>query len=486
MMLGTGGWGRPRRLLPFARRPTHDGAFETIASPVSAKNGHAHCKDDGMKLSGMKKIGLMAAVACVAFAGPVAAKDVVIHAGKLIDGVSTSPRSKVSIVIKDDRIAGVQNGFVTPAGAEVIDLSQKTVLPGFIDVHNHITGGGARRDKLRGTPEQSAFQSVWNVRAILNGGFTTVRDVGGNIEVLSALKQAVNSNLIPGPRLLISGPALSPTGGHSDPSNGVDPRWQRTDEWKMTVVDGPVEAIRAVRELRKRGADVIKIHSSGGVASVGDDPNLQLLRDDELKAIVETAHSLGMKVASHAHGKAGIDAAVRAGVDSIEHGTYSDAETYKLMKERGTVMVPTLFAANEIYEVATTTPDRLPPTVADKAIAVTPTMEGNAVRSYRAGVKIALGTDQLGWRAHGQNALELQYMVKAGIPAMDAILAGTRNAADLLGMSADIGSVQAGRYADIIAVSGDPVADITEMQRVQFVMKGGQVYKADGKPLPLD
>jgi imidazolonepropionase-like amidohydrolase len=427
------------------------------------------------------------AIAVVAMAAsPGLANDVVIHAGTMFDGVSKKPRTKVSILVKNDRILAVQEGFVTPAGAEVIDLSTSTVLPGFIDVHNHLTGGGQRRDRLRGTQEQQSFQSVWNMREILKGGFTSVRDLGGNIDVLAALTGAINDGLIPGPRIIFAGSGLGPTGGHSDPSNGIDPRWQRSDNWKLSVVDGPTEATRAVRELRKRGARVIKIHSSGGVASVGDDPNLQLLSNDELKAIVDTAHSLGMKVASHAHGKAGIDAAIRAGVDSIEHGTYADAETYRLMKERGTFMVPTLFAGREIYEVAMTKPDSLPPTVADKAIAVTPTMRANAVNAYRAGVKIALGTDQLGYRPLGQNAHEFEYMVEAGIPPIDAILAGTGNAAELLGQEGDVGSIRTGRYADIVAVSGDPLNDIKELERVQFVMKGGKVYKAEGKMLAQD
>ncbi len=427
----------------------------------------------------------LASVVAMVAAAQASAKDMVIHAGRLLDGVSDTARSNVSIVIKDDRITAVQDGFVTPPGAEVIDLKTSTVLPGFIDVHNHVTGGGSK-DRLRSMVENAAFQSVWNVRTILNAGFTSVRDVGGNTELSVALRNAINAGTIPGPRLTVAGAALGPTGGHGDPKNHIDPRWDRKDDWQLGVVDGTVDAIRTVRELHKRGANVIKIMSSGGVASPGDDPNLQLLRDDELKAIVETAHSLGMKVASHAHGKPGIDAAVRAGVDSIEHGTYSDAETYKLMKERGTFMVPTLFAGQEIYEVATKTPEKLPPTVADKAIAVTPTMRLNAANAYKAGVKMALGTDQLGWRPHGQNALELQYLVAAGIKPIDAIRMGTGNAAELLGQTDSVGSVRPGRYADIIAVAGDPVADITEMQRVQFVMKGGKVYKADGKALPID
>ncbi|MCC2601297.1 metal-dependent hydrolase family protein [Sphingopyxis yananensis] len=434
----------------------------------------------------MKTIKLAMCVASICFAGPALAKDVVIHAGKLFDGTSTSMRSNVSILITDEKITSVANGFVTPAGAEVIDLSKSTVLPGFIDMHDHVTGGAFGRDKLRGTVEQKAFQSVWNVRAILNAGFTSVRDAGANTELVVALRDAINAKIIPGPRLTVAGNAIGPTGGHGDPLNHIDPRWDRHDDWLLTVVDGPVAGMRAVRELHKRGANVIKIMSSGGVASPGDDPNLQLMNDEELKAVVDTAHSLNMKVLSHAHGKPGVDAAIRAGVDSIDHGTYADAETYKLMKERGTYMIPTLFAAQEIYDVAITNPESLPPTVAEKAIAVTPTMRKNALAAYRAGVKMALGTDQLGWRPHGENAKEFEYLVAAGIPAVDAILMGTRNAADLLGKSDQVGSIQAGRFADIVAVNGDPLKDITELQRVQFVMKGGEIFKEGGVPLYKD
>jgi imidazolonepropionase-like amidohydrolase len=428
--------------------------------------------------------GLMASA--IALAAPAAAKDMVIHAGRLIDGLSSAPRKSVSIIIKDDRIVAVQDGYLTPSDAEVIDLSNATVLPGLIDVHDHITVGGPHRDGLSITPEQQAVQGAWNAKATLLGGFTSIRDVDSNIEVLTAMKYAINAKVIHGPRLWFSGPAISPTGGYSDPSKGINPNWNRKDDWKLTIVDGPVENVRAVRELRKRGADVVQVMSSEGLVGPHDEPDLLLLREDELKAIVETAHSLGMKVASYAHGKATIDAAVRAGVDSIEHGTYADAETYRLMKERGVVMVPTLSSADELHDVAEKSPSALPATVAQRTIAVTPAIRRNAFNAWKAGVKIALGTDPLGWRPQGGNAKEFAYLVEVGVPAMDAILSGTRNAAELLNQSANIGSVQAGRFADIIAVKGDPVGDITELQRVQFVMKGGVVYKADGKQIVVE
>ena len=427
---------------------------------------------------------LIAATAALAFAAPAAAKDVVIHAGTLIDGASATPKKQVSILIKDDRITGVQSGFVTPAGAEVIDLSQATVLPGLIETHDHISSSGDRRplNRFTQTEGDAVISAMLNARREIELGFTTVRDVGSGPLTAPALIRGINSGRIVGPRLWTALEALGPTGGHSDRANGVRPdiSFEGRD---AAIIDGPEEAKIKVREHRRRGATVIKIMPSGGVGSIGDDPHHMTMADDEMKSVIDTAHELGMKVAAHAHGKKAIDHVIMAGVDSVDHGTYSDAESYRLMKEHGTFLVPTLLVADWIYQVAVKAPDKLPPTVAEKAIAVTPTMIGNAGRAYRAGVKIAFGTDVAG-SFDRNKAEEFALLVKAGLTPMDAILTATRNAADLLHASDDIGSIQAGRYADIVAVQGNPLSDITELQRVQFVMKGGDVVKQGGVLAP--
>lgn len=431
------------------------------------------------------KRGLMTAAAALALAAaaPACAKDVVIHAGRLIDGVSKAPRTQVSILIHDDRITGVEPGFVSPAGAEVVDLSSSTVLPGLIDCHVHITGefdgGNPVAEAVTSTGYDSAYVSVGAAKRTLEAGFTSVRDVGADIMVVTAMKKAIARGRIEGPRMYVAGPPLGPTGGHGDAMNGLDPELSHP-HWGDNLVDSPEQARRTVRKLHAMGADLIKIMPSGGVLSIGDNPNEQLMADDEIKAVVETAHSMGMRVAAHAHGKEAIDKASALGVDSIEHGSYADAESYKIMKAHGTYLVPTLLVAQTATEIARAHPEQLNPSSAAKALKVAPMTIANLGNAYRAGVKIAFGTDQ-GLAPHGQNAREFALMVKAGMTPIDAITAATASAADLIGDARDIGSIQSGRYADIIAVSGDPLADVTELERVQFVMKGGAVYKAAGR-----
>lgn len=411
------------------------------------------------------------------------AGDTVIHAGRLIDGVSKEPRANVSILIHDGRIVSVENGFVTPAGSDVIDLGHSTVLPGLIDCHVHITGqfdgGNPVAEAVTRTRFDDAVRSTTYARNTLLAGFTSVRDVGADTDVVVALKKAIADGIVEGPRMWVAGIPLGPTGGHNDRANGFDPEISSLT-WKDNIVNSPQDARRLVRELRQKGVDLIKIMPSGGVLSVGDNPQLQLMADDEIAEVVRTAHGLGMRVAAHAHGVGAINAAVRLGVDSIEHGTYADKESYALMKQHGTYLVPTLLIGQAVYEVAKTHPEQLNPSSAAKAIATAPRMVQNLHDAYRAGVKIAFGTDQ-GLVAHGLNAREFALMVKAGMTPMDAIVAATGSAADLIGDTADIGSVRPGRYADLIAVDGDPLTDVTVLERVQFVMKGGVVYKSGGQ-----
>jgi len=412
------------------------------------------------------------------------AKVTVVHAAHMLDGVSKELQGPVTVTLTDGRITSVKPGVVAVDGAEVIELGDATLLPGLIDVHKHM--GNAPRAplnvfeaRLTVSEAEEAIGSAATARKLLEEGFTTVRSMGASDGVDLALKRAIERGWAIGPRMLVSLEPLGPTGGHSDPRNGIDPAW--TDKtWGGSVVDGPVEAMKEVREHKRSGADVIKIMPSGGVLSIGDDPKAQLMTNDEIKAVVDTAHSLGLKVAAHAHGKAAIDNAVRLGVDSIEHGTYADAESYKLFIEHGTYLVPTLLVADQVNEMARLHPERLNPSSAQKALEITPLMKGMFAGAYKAGVKIAFGTDT----SEGANAHEFALMVGAGMTTADAIMTATHNAADLLGVSPNAGSIQAGRYADLIAVKGDPLKDITVMEHVDWVMKGGIVYKRGGVSVP--
>jgi len=345
--------------------------------------------------------GILATIGLLGIAalanGPRAhAADVVVHAGQLIDGVSRSPRQHVSVLIHDDRIVSVTDGFDTPRGARIIDLSHATVLPGLIDAHVHLNDGAVDGDpdawRVTHTLLDQVLEAVPHARKTLEAGFTSIRNVAAEGGTDLALKKAIADGAIEGPRMWVSLEALGPTGGHSDPRNGFDPHLSNPD-WVGSVVDGPDEVRKAVRAHHQRGADLIKIMPSGGVLSVGDGPSLQLMSDDEIKAAVDTAHALGMKVAAHAHGKAAIDAAVRLGVDSIEHGSYADSDSFLLMKAHGVYLVPTLLVAKVAGQMAHDHPERMGPSIVAKALEVSPHTLANLAMAYKMGVKIAFGTD---------------------------------------------------------------------------------------------
>jgi len=428
---------------------------------------------------------LFAAAIFFALVGPLSpavAADYVIYAGTLLDGASDRPQHEVSIAVHGDRILSVKPGYIQATnGQTVIDLKEFTVLPGLIDTHVHITSGLPKGDpvayRLTHNSLDIALASVRSARATLLAGFTTIRNLGAPAGTDVALKRAIEEGSIIGPRMWVSMEPLGPSGGHSDPSNGLA-SGLTSDDWGGAVVDGADEVIKEVRRHHKLGADLIKIMPSGGVTTIGDDPNNQTMTEAEMAAAVGAAHALGMKVAAHAHGKLAIDAAVTAGVDSIEHGSFADAASLRNMKAHGTYLVPTLLVAYSATEMAKTHPERMNPSAAKKALEVSPHTIALLGEAYRAGVKIAFGTDTSGLSAHGDNAREFTLLVKAGMTPAAAIAAATRNAADLLGASNMIGAVRPGFFADLIAVKGDPLADVTELERIRFVMKGGVVYKS--------
>jgi imidazolonepropionase-like amidohydrolase len=430
-----------------------------------------------------RRRALSALLVATCLATVAQAQDTVIHAGRLIDGLSAKPRETVSILITKDRITGVEAGFVAPAGAKVIDLSKATVLPGLIDAHTHVTSlsrtGNGVAKTMTTSPLDTVLAAQVNAGKILLTGITTVRDVGALYGTDIALKKAIELGEVSGPRMWVAGEAIGPTGGHNDWSHGYASDVTRAD-WGAGIADGPDAVVRLARTEHKLGADLIKIMPSGGVVSQGDDPKAQLMSDAEIKAAVDTAHALGLKVAAHGHGKGAIDAAVRLGVDSIEHGTYADAESWKLMKAHGTYFVPTLLTTEKLYDAAQNRPESLNPSTVAKVLAMGSSLT-KLTNAHDAGVKIAMGSDT----GLGENVHEAALMVKAGMTPAEVIVAATVAGADLIG-SKEIGAVEAGRYADIIAVAGDPLADITELERVRFVMKGGKIYKSDGAAVPVE
>jgi imidazolonepropionase-like amidohydrolase len=399
---------------------------------------------------------------------------VVVRAGKLLDVKTGKTLADQAIVIEGDKIVsvGAMAAVKSSAGDRVIDLSHATVLPGLTDAHTHLTMDPKNIGyaSLAVSVPREALTGARNARVTLEAGFTSVRNVGASAFTDVALRDAINAGEIPGPHMLVSGPALSITGGHCD-NNLLPFEYHATEEG---VADGIAQVQHKVRENIKYGADLIKVCATGGVLSKGDDPQASQYTLEEMKAIVADAHRLGRKVAAHAHGAQGILWASEAGVDSIEHGSYIDDAGIAEMKKNGTYLVPTLYLGDWFLENAEK--NRVPDFLLFKAKAVVPAARKNIAHAFASGVKVAFGTDAAVY-PHGLNAHEFAVMVKLGLTPLQSIQAATINAADLLGWSDKIGTVEPGRWADIIAVDGDPLQDVTTLERVKFVMKGGEVVK---------
>jgi len=398
---------------------------------------------------------------------------VVIHAGHMLDVKAGKMLDNVTVVIDGDKITSVSGGGSqsdNQAGVRVINLPNATLLPGLIDAHTHLTvDPNFGYQELGVSIPKEALIGAKNARITLEAGFTTVRNVGASGYTDIALRDAINEGLIPGPRIMASGPALSITGGHCD-QNLLPYEWHAKSDGAADGVEG---VQHKVREIIKYGADVIKVCATGGVLSKGDDPRASQYTLEEIKAIVADAHRLGRKVAAHAHGAQGIAWASEAGVDSIEHGSYIDDAGIAMMKKNGTYLVPTLYLADWMRENAAKI--GLPAMYATKMKDVTAVSRQNIKKAFNAGVKIAFGTDAAVY-PHGLNAHEFAVYVQIGMTPLQAIQTATVNAADLLGWS-KIGSIENGNFADIIAVNGDPLKDVTVLQDPVMVMKGGAVYK---------
>lgn len=406
-----------------------------------------------------------------------------LHCGHLIDTVAGKTLGATTIVIEGKQVREVQSGVVTPTGAKEIDLSTQTCLPGLIDAHTHLTDETSRTayvDQFHWNVADYAVRSTVYAKRTLLAGFTTVRNVGDTDNESVALRNAINAGVLPGPRIYTAGVAMGSTGGHADPTNGYRSDLIVDPGRVVGIINSPEDAVKAVRQHYKNGDDLIKIMPSGGVldeSSSGDNAQLTL---EEIQAVVNTAHDYGLTVAAHAHGAEAIRRAVVGGVDSIEHGTFMDANDMKLMVEHGTYYVPTIIAGDFVAQHAKI-PGYYPPQVAAKAAAIGPLIMATAGRAYKAHLKIAFGTDAAVY-PHGQNAHEFELMVQAGMPPMFALQAATVSAAQLLKHDKDLGSVAPGKIADVVAVPGDPIADISLMKSVSFVMKDGVVYKLNSVP----
>jgi imidazolonepropionase-like amidohydrolase len=422
------------------------------------------------------RIALVVVVALLGLCAGVLAQAsgrVVVHAGHLLDVKTGKLLPDQILIIEDGKIVSVSAAAEAkiPANAVRIELPNATVLPGLIDAHTHLTMEPRfGYDQLAISVPREALIGAKNARTTLLAGFTTVRNVGAGNFTDVALRDAINAGDVPGPRMLVSGPPLSITGGHCD-NNMLPFEYHATADG---VADGVAAVQHKVRENIKYGADLIKVCATGGVLSLGDNPQASQYTLEEMKAIVADAHRLGRKVAAHAHGAQGILWATEAGVDSIEHGSYIDDAGIAAMKEHGTYLVPTLYLGDWMIDNAGLT--HLPAPLMAKAVEVIPAARKNIAHAFASGVKVAFGTDAAVY-PHGLNAHEFAVMVRLGLTPLQAIQAATLNAADLLGWSGKVGTLEPGAWADMIAVDGDPGKDVTTLERVKFVMKGGELVK---------